>query len=111
VAAMGNAWFLRPAILVLLSAVGVLLFVLQLPDRFGPRADVAPLGADPTHVREDLVFAIQIRLALRGFDPGPIDGAFGSRTITAIQAFHAWAGASGGNDVSGELLRALDQWP
>lgn len=35
------------------------------------------------------VLAVQDRLALRGVDPGPVDGVVGSKTIAAIEAFQA----------------------
>jgi peptidoglycan hydrolase-like protein with peptidoglycan-binding domain len=38
-------------------------------------------------VRGDQVRALQYLLDLLGFDPGPIDGSFGTRTDRAVTAF------------------------
>jgi peptidoglycan hydrolase-like protein with peptidoglycan-binding domain len=97
--------------LAFLAAVGLTLFSSQLPDRTNGSGDVPPIGADATHQREDLVFAVQMELTLRGFDPGSVDGVPGVRTARAIQAFRGWAGLSADDRITGDLLRALEQRP
>jgi peptidoglycan hydrolase-like protein with peptidoglycan-binding domain len=97
--------------LTFLAAVGLTLFGTQLPDRINVSGDIAPIGADSTHQREDLVFAVQRELVLRGFDPGSVDGVPGARTTRAIQGFRAWAGLGADDRITGDLLRALEQRP
>ena len=97
--------------LAFLAAVGLTVFGTQLPDRTNGSGDVSPIGADSTHQREDLVFAVQMELTLRGFDPGSVDGIPGVRTTGAIQAFRAWAGLAADDRITGDLLRALEQRP
>jgi peptidoglycan hydrolase-like protein with peptidoglycan-binding domain len=97
--------------LAFLAAMGLTLFRTQLPDRTEGSGDIPPIGADPTHQREDLVFAVQMELTLRGFDPGSVDGVPGARTARAIQAFRAWAGLAADDRITGDLLCALEQRP
>lgn len=97
--------------LAILTAAGLTLFGTQLPDRTVGSDDIPPIGADTTHQREDLVFAVQAELALRGFDPGSVDGTPGLRTRRAIRAFRAWDGLSGDDRITGHLLHALEQRP
>lgn len=40
----------------------------------------------------DVVRAIQSTLLARGFNPGPVDGIFGSNTAAAVQAFQGYSG-------------------
>ena len=102
----------RALALVFLAAVGVALFAAELPDRSTDAEAFAPLGADPTHQREDLVFAVQVELAQGGFDSGSVDGVRGARTTRAIQAFRAWAGPAEGDDtITGDLLADLRRRP
>jgi peptidoglycan hydrolase-like protein with peptidoglycan-binding domain len=58
-----------------------------------------PEVADPPEVDEesyrDLVADAQRLLALRGFDPGPVDGRLGLRTRWAIRAYQATARSQG----------------
>ena len=56
-------------------------------------ADSPDLDEAPTYV--DLVADAQRQLNLRGFDPGPIDGQLGLRTLRAIRAYQADARARG----------------
>jgi hypothetical protein len=42
--------------------------------------------------RPDLVRTVQARLAAAGFDPGPVDGKFGPRTLAAVQRFQTARG-------------------
>ena len=55
--------------------------------------DNPDLEEAPTYV--DLVADAQRQLNLRGFDPGPIDGQLGLRTLRAIRAYQAEARARG----------------
>ena len=52
-----------------LTVMGAMLFLTTLPDRIEAMRAIAMTGPDITHPREDVVFAIQVELALRGFDP------------------------------------------
>lgn len=61
-------------------------------------ADSPDLEETPSYV--NLVADAQRLLNLRGFDPGPIDGQLGLRTLRAIRAYQAQARARG-------LLEAL----
>jgi peptidoglycan hydrolase-like protein with peptidoglycan-binding domain len=69
----------------------------------GSRAGAAPAKnaeiADPPELDDasprDLVTDAQRLLRLRGFDPGPLDGAVGVRTREAIRAYQAAARAQG----------------
>lgn len=48
------------------------------------------------------VSLLQHRLAVAGFDPGPVDGHFGARTADAVAALQRWAGlpATGETDAA-----------
>ena len=61
-------------------------------------ADSPDLEETPSYV--NLVADAQRLLNLRGFDPGPIDGQLGLRTLRAIRAYQAQARSRG-------LLEAL----
>ncbi|NET35465.1 MAG: hypothetical protein F6K19_26150 [Cyanothece sp. SIO1E1] len=50
---------------------------------------------------------LQTRLREEGFDPGPIDGAFGDQTSLAVQAFQFDQGLSATGFADAETLRAL----
>ena len=101
----------RALALVFLAVVGIALFGAELPDREVGALSIAPLGVDPTHQREDLVFVVQTELAQRGFDPGSVDGVPGARTTRAIQAFRASAGLAGDDRIMGDLLADLRRGP
>lgn len=58
----------------------------------------------------DLVRALQSALEEEGFDPGPIDGIFGSGTRSALNAFQSANGLAEGG-VSDETLEALGVEP
>jgi hypothetical protein len=57
---------------------------------------------DPAWVAE-----VQQRLAAQGFDPGPVDGAFGKRTSNAIAAFQQQAGITADGLPRPSVMRAL----
>ncbi|WP_210334985.1 peptidoglycan-binding domain-containing protein [Mesorhizobium mediterraneum] len=52
--------------------------------------------------------AVQQKLALLGFDPGPVDGAYGRKTKAAIQAFLASQGLEQETGMGESLLAALE---
>lgn len=60
----------------------------------------------PTERRE-VVRQIQVALTDLGFDPGPIDGAFGSRTSEAISEFQLAIGTTATGQPSVSVLAAL----
>ncbi len=101
----------RTLALIFLAVVGIALFGTELPDREAGMLSIVPLGVDPTHQREDLVFAVQVELAQRGFDPGSVDGVPGARTSRAIQAFRSRAGSAADDTITGGLLADLRRRP
>jgi peptidoglycan hydrolase-like protein with peptidoglycan-binding domain len=54
-----------------------------------------------------IVTRIQQALAARGFDPGPIDGAFGYNTEAAVAAFQATKGLVVDGQVGTQTASAL----
>lgn len=50
---------------------------------------------------------VQLLLAIKGFDPGAIDGVVGPRTVAAITAFVRTQGASSAHTIDAALLDAL----
>lgn len=57
------------------------------------------------------VVNLQHLLADHGFDPGEIDGIFGDRTRSALQAFQRAAGIDADGVWGGESFRAMWNWP
>jgi hypothetical protein len=53
------------------------------------------------------VRAAQLYLTFRGFNPGPVDGMAGARTMAAIQQFQQQAGLSPSTAVDDALIQAL----
>lgn len=51
--------------------------------------------------------AVQEALLAQGFDPGPVDGAIGSRTRSAIRSYQSQAGLPVDGEVSRSLLARL----
>ncbi|MBV8176019.1 MAG: peptidoglycan-binding protein [Verrucomicrobia bacterium] len=51
--------------------------------------------------------AVQAALARRGYYRGPVDGAMGSETRSAIRSFQAHEGLPVTGQVDGRLMRAL----
>ena len=51
--------------------------------------------------------ALQLRLTALGYDPGPLDGAFGRKTIDAITAFQKSIGLTADGIVGPKTLAAL----
>lgn len=72
---------------------------------FGPGADGTLYTDQPT------MFAVQLALQRRGFNPGTIDGIFGPRTETAIAAFNAQRGSPKMGPPDLEVLHALGLQP
>jgi peptidoglycan hydrolase-like protein with peptidoglycan-binding domain len=50
---------------------------------------------------------VQERLAELGFEPGPVDGEFGSRTAAAIKAFQTSRGLGASGEIDDALVTAL----
>jgi peptidoglycan hydrolase-like protein with peptidoglycan-binding domain len=75
-----------------------------------PPAQRTPLPPEPTAIPgsgPELVRAIQAALVRRDFDPGPIDGQIGRRTIEAAKAFQRSAGLRANGSLTPNLLRAI----
>lgn len=60
---------------------------------------------------DPIVEAVQQRLTEKGFDPGPIDGASGSRTRGAIRRFQQSVGLPGTGQIDDATLEALGVEP
>lgn len=56
---------------------------------------------------KDVVRAVQMELALRGYYAGEVDGVAGPQTVDAIESFEADAGLTVSGEVSRELVLAL----
>ena len=54
------------------------------------------------------VAALQFKLAAHGFPSGPVDGAFGPRSVAALQRFQAWAGLRADRVAGPSTRSALD---
>jgi peptidoglycan hydrolase-like protein with peptidoglycan-binding domain len=54
---------------------------------------------------------LQKQLKAAGFDPGPIDGAFGPRTMLAVAAFQRAKGLVADGEVGPVTARALPPLP
>jgi len=62
------------------------------------------LGSQGTAVRD-----LQEALAQLGFDPGPVDGAFGAKTEAAVKAFQAAQGIAADGIVGPITWRNIDE--
>lgn len=71
-------------------------------DRHRPSREAAPHALDAREVR-----AIQVLLQIKGFDPGPVDGIAGKRTLTALNAYRQSLGLSHATAVNSETIAAL----
>lgn len=73
----------------------------------------APASARSTEASNvsgpELIRAIQQQLRARGFDPGPADGAAGTRTVNAAREFQRAVGLSVDGELTGALLARLEQ--
>ena len=58
--------------------------------------------------RRLLILAVQQRLAALEFDPGPVDGRIGFKTVEAIKSFQTTLGITPTGFVSEELLLLLN---
>jgi peptidoglycan hydrolase-like protein with peptidoglycan-binding domain len=56
--------------------------------------------------RQTVIF-VQQSLADLGFDPGPVDGAYGSKTAAAVKAFRDSQGLDGSDNIDDDLVTAL----
>ncbi len=79
-----------------------------------------PYGADPIHMfnadlardlDRDGIRQLQAALNSRGFNAGPVDGAFGGKTRTAITSYKAVNGLPGGGVPTRRLLAHLNGTP
>lgn len=68
-----------------------------------PRRPLLAVGA-----RGDAVAKLQTLLRERGFDPGPLDGVFGAKTLAAVRAFQASKGLARDGVVGTHTWAALD---
>lgn len=53
------------------------------------------------------VKTLQVRLELQGYDPGPIDGIFGARTVAAVKSFQEYQGLKADGAVDEITWKAL----
>ena len=67
-------------------------------------AEVLNKGTKGSKVR-----TLQTRLQIKGFDPGPVDGIFGSRTQAAVIAYQQTKGLEGDGVVDEQTWSALSQ--
>lgn len=56
---------------------------------------------------DNLVKRVQIALAIRGYDPGPVDGRLGGRTKSAVELFQAESGLASTGRLDAKTLAAL----
>ncbi|MBE9119749.1 peptidoglycan-binding protein [Tychonema sp. LEGE 07199] len=55
------------------------------------------------------VKTLQVRLEMQGYDPGPIDGIFGTRTTTAVKSFQQYKGLTADGVVDEITWKAIGQ--
>lgn len=55
------------------------------------------------------VKTLQVRLEVQGYDPGPIDGIFGAKTIAAVKGFQEYKGLKANGVVDDTTWKALGQ--
>lgn len=55
------------------------------------------------------VKTLQVRLEVQGYDPGPIDGIFGAKTIAAVKGFQDYKGLKADGVVDETTWKALGQ--
>lgn len=75
-----------------------------------PQAEVIELIDDATDVvpaTPDIIRDVQQGLRDAGFDPGPVDGMSGSKTVAAIIDFQKQNNLEAGGKLTKETLRAL----
>jgi hypothetical protein len=88
------------------AAVLLTLFVVSLPT-----ADAFIVSCYQQDLPKNMVLAIQEELQRRGFDPGPIDGLWGSKSQMAVGAYQNAIGVRNARMLrgipNGETLRAL----
>lgn len=69
--------------------------------------DVTIPKADVTYTDHDTVLAVQTALKAHGFDPGPLDGAYGPKTAAAIKAMQAALGQDQSGVIDYSVLMTL----
>ena len=72
-------------------------------------ARALPQGATAVESRQALVRTVQTLLAERGYDPGPVDGLEGPKTIQAVRAFQRSIGVASTGQIDGTLVTRLSQ--
>ncbi|MBT6278283.1 MAG: hypothetical protein HOI95_29625 [Chromatiales bacterium] len=70
-----------------------------------PAANTSPAGPP---VAGETIRRVQAGLAQLGFNPGPADGALGSKTTSAVRAFQAQTGLTPTGKIDTKLLSAVD---
>ncbi len=78
-----------------------LAFALRIEEAAGHTASISR-QASPSAIRQ-----VQTALTLRGYDVGPIDGAMGTKTTTAIEGFQQQTGLQVNGKIDTSLLRKL----
>ncbi|MEB3280627.1 MAG: peptidoglycan-binding protein [Lyngbya sp.] len=74
-----------------------------------PVAVAAPVEVLSKGTKGSKVITLQTRLQVKGYDPGPVDGVFGSRTQAAVIAYQQAKGLEGDGVVDEETWTALSQ--
>lgn len=90
----------------LLTEAGIERYRLQAEQRRPAQARQASVSAEQPVTRE-MVRGVQQGLKDLGYDPGPIDGLYGNKTRTAIQAFQRDQGINPDGNVSQRLLDSI----
>lgn len=70
-------------------------------------AQVLDDATDVVPATSDIIRGVQQSLTDAGFNPGPVDGMSGSRTVAAINDFQNQNNLAGGGKLTKETLRAL----
>ena len=66
-----------------------------------------PQAASPADPYSGLISSVQQRLRTLGFDPGPVNGAFGEKTQAALAQFQLYAGVNASGQLDDRTLDAL----
>ena len=70
-------------------------------------SSLSGLAIADTSIDKTIVYLVQKELTQRGFDPGPIDGLLGSKTVAAIRDFQSSRKLSPTGKISDSLLKEL----
>ncbi|WP_413162387.1 peptidoglycan-binding domain-containing protein [Capilliphycus salinus ALCB114379] len=74
-----------------------------------PVAVAPPVEVLSKGTKGSKVITLQTRLQVKGYDPGPVDGVFGSRTQAAVIAYQQAKGLEGDGVVDEQTWTALSQ--